>query len=384
MQKILYSAVFLVYCLSSVAQITVTSSTFPAAGDTLRYAIDDQPTVDPQSMYTPPGFNQTWDLSQLKVRVLANQVFLPASAGKNVANFPGADLVTTNGVTETYYNLTSTRLETMGYAGTDPFGFNLKAIYKLRPAFPERRAPLNFFDTNSSSTNILQGFSVSELPPAVIAYLPAGTAFDSLRIRMAISRISSVNASGTMKLPSAQYEVLREKSTQYREYRVDAKIKILGWLDVTDVIINTTNAWDSFLGVDTTVTHLYFNDKSKEVIAEVNWNTAENKILSVRFKAPPRATVPVREVQPPTAQLRVIPNPVDEEIQLSFVPLISGTLRIELHDALGRMVKTSELQVVQQQKMRWQMPGHDLPNGMYTLVLSTADRLETVPLVVQH
>ncbi len=201
---------------------------------------------------------------------------------------------------------------------------------------------------------------------------------------MAISRISSVNASGTMKLPSAQYEVLREKSTQYREYRVDAKIKILGWLDVTDVIINTTNAWDSFLGVDTTVTHLYFNDKSKEVIAEVNWNTAENKILSVRFKAPPRATVPVREVQPPTAQLQVIPNPVDAEIQLSFVPLISGKLRIELHDALGRTLKTSQVEVIQQQKMRWQMPGHDLPNGMYTLVLSTVDRLETVPLVVQH
>jgi hypothetical protein len=201
---------------------------------------------------------------------------------------------------------------------------------------------------------------------------------------MAISRISSVNASGTMKLPSAQYEVLREKSTQYREYRVDAKIKILGWLDVTDAIINTTNAWDSFLGVDTTVTHLYFNDKSKEVIAEVNWNTAENKILSVRFKAPPRATVPVREVQPPTAQLQVIPNPVDEEIQLSFVPLISGKLRIELRDVLGRVLKTSQVEVIQQQKMRWQMPGHDLPNGIYTLVLSTADRLETVPLVVQH
>jgi len=384
MRQLFNTLLFLAIAQLCLGQITVTSSTFPAAGDTLRYAIDDQPTVDPQSMYTPPGFNQTWDLSQLKVRVLANQVFLPASAGKNVANFPGADLITTNGVTETYYNLTSKRLETMGYAGTDPFGFNLKAIYRLRPAFPERRAPLNFFDTNSSSTNILQGFSVSELPPAVISYLPAGTAFDSLRIRMAISRISSVNASGTLKLPSAQYEVLREKSTQYREYRVDAKIKILGWLDVTDVIINTTNAWDSFLGVDTTVTHLYFNDKSKEVIAEVNWNTAENKILSVRFKAPPRATVPVREVLPPTAQLRVIPNPVDAEIQLSFVPLISGKLRIELHDALGRTVKASQLQVTQNQKTQWQMPSYDLPNGLYTVVLSTADRLETLPLIVQH
>lgn len=384
MRQLFNTLLFLTISQLGLAQITVTSSTFPVAGDTLRYAIDNQPTVDAQSMYMPPGFNQTWDLSQLKVRILANQIFLPASTGKNVASFPGADLITTNGVTETYYNLTSTRLEIMGYAGTDPFGFNLKAIYTLKPAFPERRAPMNFFDINSFSTNIIQGFSVSELPPAVISYLPAGTAFDSIRIRMAISRISSINASGTLKLPFAQYEVLREKSTQYQEFRVDAKVFRLGWIDVTDVIIATTNAWDSFLGVDTTVVHLYFNDKSKEVIAEVNWNTAENRILSVRYKAPPKATVPVREVLPPTAQLQVIPNPVDAEIQLSFVPLISGKLRIELHDVLGRTLKTSQAEVIQQQKMRWQMPGHDLPNGIYTLVLSTADRQETIPLVVQH
>lgn len=384
MQKSIYSALLFLFFVESFAQITVTSSVFPVAGDTLHYAIDDQPTVDPQSIYTPPGFGFTWDLSQLKARILVNQIFQAASAGKNVDNYPGADLMTSNGVTETYYNATSSLIEIMGFAGTDPFGFNLKAVYKFRPPFPERRAPINFFDIKQYSTSILQGFSVSELPPAVINYLPIGTAFDSLRVRLAISRISTVNATGTLKLPFAQYEVLREKSTQYQEIRVDAKIRVLGWLDVTDAIKNTTDAWDAFLGVDTTVTHVFVNDKSKEIIAQVNWNKAENQILSVRFKAPPRATVPVREVQAPTAQLQVIPNPADEEIQLSFVPLISGKLRIELRDVLGRVLKTSQVEVIEQQKTRWQMPGQDLPNGMYTLVLSMADRLETVPLVVQH
>lgn len=384
MRQLFNTLLFLAIAQLCLGQITVTSATFPAAGDTLRYAIDNQPTVDAQSIFTPPGFNLTWDLGKLQARVLANQVFLPASAGKNVASFPGADLLTTNVATETYYNLTSSRLETMGYAGTDPFGFDLKAIYKFSPPFPERRAPLNFFDINQSSTSILQGFSVSDLPPVVRSYLPIGTAFDSLRIRLAISRVTAVDASGTLILPFAQFPVLREKNTQYREYRIDAKVLILGWLDVTDVILKTSDAWDSILGVDTTVVHHFFNDKSKEVIAEVNWNTAQNQILSVRFKAPPRATVPTREVQPPTAQLKAFPNPVNAEIQLSFVSLTSGQLRIEIHDALGRTVKASQLQVVQDQKTQWQMPSHDLPNGLYTVVLSTADRRETIPLVVQH
>ena len=34
--------------------------------------------------------------------------------------------------------------------------------------------------------------------------------------------------------------------------------------------------------------------------------------------------------------------------------------------------------------MRWHLPSHDLPQGLYMLVLSTADRRETVPVVVQH
>ena len=91
MPKFFFSVVLLALNWRSYSQITVTSATFPVAGDTLRYAVDDRPMIDAQSVYTPPGIDQTWDLRQLQARVLFNQVYLPARTGKNAAAFPGAE-----------------------------------------------------------------------------------------------------------------------------------------------------------------------------------------------------------------------------------------------------------------------------------------------------
>ncbi|WP_373549757.1 hypothetical protein [Haliscomenobacter sp.] len=384
MRQLFTTLLFLAIAQLGLAQISVTATTFPAANDTLRYAIDDRPVLDVQSLFTPPGGPQTWDLSKLLARSTFSQVFKPASVGKNASSYPGAELVVVDAIRETYYNVTNSRFENMGYAGADPFGLGLNARFKLLPAYIERRAAMNFFDINVANSSIIQGFAVSDLPEVIKNNLPvSATLIDSIRVRLTFSRNDVVDAYGTLKLPFAQYSVLREKRTEYISTRIDVHT-FLGWLDATDLIVNQNASFASVLGVDTLISHNFFSNTTKEIIAQLNFNTAQNQITSVRFKAPPRATVPVREVQPPTAQLQVIPNPVDEEIQLSFVPLISGKLRIELHDALRRVLKTSQVEVIQQQKMRWQMPGHDLPNGIYTLVLSTADRLETVPLVVQH
>jgi hypothetical protein len=384
MRQLFTSLLFLAIAQLCTAQITVTSTTFPVANDTLRYAIDDRPVLNVQSLYTPPGGGQTWDLSKLVARSVSNLVYKTASTGKNASAYPGAELVLIDALRETYYNVTNTSFENMGYAGVDPFGLGLNARFKLLPAYTERRAPMNFFDIKVANSSIIQGFAVSELPEVIKKNLPASaTIIDSIRVRLTFSRNDVVDAFGTLKLPFAQYTVLREKRTEYISTRVDVHT-FLGWLDATDLIVNQNASFASVLGVDTLISHNFFSNTTKEIIAQLNFNTAQNQILSVRFKAPPRATVPTREVQPPTAQLKAFPNPFNEEIQLSFVSLVSGLLRIEIHDVLGRAVKASQLQVIQDQKTQWQMPGHDLPNGMYTLVLSTADRLETLPLIVQH
>lgn len=384
MPKILFSVVLFTLSWCSYSQITVTSATFPVAGDTLRYAVDNRPVIDAQSVYTPPGFDQTWDLRLLQGHALFNQVYQPAISGKNAAKFPGAELVAINGLTETYFNVTPSRFETMGYGGTDPFGFNLQAAFELRPALPERVAPVNFFDITAFSSSILQGFAAHELPTMVHSAIPPGTGFDSLRVRVAFSRVNAIDAYGTIKLPFADYPVLRQKSTQYLETRIDLKVFVLGWLDVTDIFVRNSPAWGPLLGVDTTVWHSFINDQTKEIIAQLHFNAEQNQILQVVYKAPANATVPVYTVQPPTTGLKIFPNPAHETIQLDFVPLVTGQLEIVMHDVLGRLVNNTPLEVIRNQRMSWSLPCRDLPAGLYSLVLRTADRSQTAPVMVRH
>lgn len=384
MKPSILSLFLFVVSFDGYSQITVTASTFPVAGDTLRYAVDDRPALDVQSLYTPPGGPQTWDLSRLQTRVLINQDYLPADVGNNFASFPEAELVLSNGLTETYFNVTPTRFEVLGYSGTDPFGFNLQNTFSLKPALPERVSPVNFFDITVFSSSILQGFAFSELPSVVMSYLPAGTTIDSIRIRSDINRINVIDAYGTVKLPFADYPVLRQKTTQYQGVRIDAKVAILGWLDVTDAIVLNSSSWGSILRVDTSVFHYFINDRNKETIALLRFNTEQNQILNVIFKAPPEATVPVSVIAPLTYALKVFPNPVQADLQLECVPLVSGSLRITLHNALGQVVKTDAVDIVRHQPLRWQLPTLQLPEGMYTLVLSSGDRLESIPVLVQH
>ena len=141
---------------------------------------------------------------------------------------------------------------------------------------PQRYAPLNFFDIRQATSNTLQAFAASEVPP-----LGLPVAVDSVRYRVSIQDLSVVDAWGTMTIPGGSYPVLREKGTKYTTTNVDVKVAPLGWIDVSSL---GGGPWQAFLGTDTVVHHNYYNDVSKEPIAAVEWNNAQNAVVKVTFK----------------------------------------------------------------------------------------------------
>ncbi|MEO6131291.1 MAG: hypothetical protein ABIQ02_05555, partial [Saprospiraceae bacterium] len=112
------------FLLSSLAclqaQITVTNATFPAVGDSLKTATDLAPvniTISGQ------GGPYTWDFSNLIASTRQATFFQQASAGTAFANFPTAELVTIGeGGFETYYNVSATTFDNLGFYGNDPTG----------------------------------------------------------------------------------------------------------------------------------------------------------------------------------------------------------------------------------------------------------------------
>lgn len=323
------------------AQITVPASIFPAAGDVLQYVQAANPGTA-ISLFTPPGFDQFWDLSALTPASAFEVSYRPASEGNFSDAFPTATMVVSSGTDEDYYRSSSTKFELLGRASTTVGGLPLNAIYYNIPVFAERHAPLNVFDIFPQSTSNFLAWSFSEIPNGAFS-LPAFP--DSVRFRISKQFIETVDAWGTLRLPGAlpqsEFSVLRLKRTLYREQRIDAKIPPLGWLDVTDDVIQSGLAWAPLFGVDTVVTHHYFNDVSKEEIAVLTFNNAQNAVISVVYKNT-TPTTPVAEAPGGAlSRLQVYPNPAVSAVTISCTSVPSGVYTLKIFNSLGTLTKES-------------------------------------------
>lgn len=337
MKKCLPVLALLLAAVSLSSQITVTNATFPAAGDTLWFAIDNSPGTI--GSLTAPG-PQDWDFTGLSADATQTIVYRPASGGSVGAQVPGAELFTVGSLgSETYYNVTDTKFELQAYYGILPYDLVANNIFEYYPPLPERRAPLSFFDINASSSGFLELFVPSEFSPVLMLQLAAQTnnaQIDSMRYRVAISGTEAVDAYGQMSIPGGTFQVLRERRTRYTETRIDAKIPPLGWLDITD---NAIQAGFFGLGVDTTVAYHFFNDVAKEPIAVVTLDNNQAFATQIVYKdtAPPVVNV-VNDKNRAAPAVAISPNPASDEVVFELKNLQPGHYRMVVFDETGRIV----------------------------------------------
>jgi len=312
------------------AQITITNAVFPAVGDTLFYAIDNQPGG---IIITPPGGNQQWDFSNLQPSFTWEQIFQDPGAGSVYSSFPSAAMFYRAGIAnvEAYLNVSAQEVRILGYSGGSSATLGLDLVPIYNPPIVQSRAPVNFFDINQISSGLLLPFSPDALPD--VGQLPVAP--DSLRIRVAINRLDVVDAWGTLSIPGGIYNVLREKKTQYTETRLDAKVPPLGWLDITDVAIQYLSL--SGLGVDTTTTYHFLNDQSKEAVAVCTTDNSGLLVVSVQYKNLDTSTGTKKEERV-IAGLAVFPNPAEDVLQIRASNLAGGNYTVLIYTMPGQEV----------------------------------------------
>lgn len=313
-------------------QITVTQDIFPQVGDTLHYAVDDQPV---NIIMTPPDFApQNWDFSGLKQASSFDIIMEDAQTGPEFPTFPGAQLVYTLGADRTYLEVNGQNVTELGFVG-DPAGLGVRLNSVYYPGYIQMRAPVQFFDLAATSSGFLTAFPTGNLPGA--SQLPFIA--DSLRIRMSTSRLDAIDAFGNLTIPGGTFEVLREKRTRYREQRIDGKIAPLGWLDVTDLTL--TYYPTAYLGVDTLVTYYFWSNQSKEPIAICFTDNSQLRVVKVQYKNIQASTTALKKEEL-AIPVSVYPNPAGEVLHLRTGDLALDNYRLSVYDLLGREIVHKE------------------------------------------
>lgn len=352
--------------LAASSQITVTNATFPAVGDTLRTTIDFEPNLP--AALTPPGGAQTWDFTSAKNQQAVTTVYSPASDGNLASLFPGAQMAVLSPQSETYYKTSASKIEILGYAGADPANFGLNVTAKFAPPVALRRAPMNFFDINQSTTDLSIPFSTDALPDSLIQNIPGISSIDSIRFRINYQRLDVVDAWGTAKIPGGQYPVLREKRTEYTTTSMDVKVPFLGWIPISGAG-GGGGGFLNFLGTDTTTTYRFFSNTEKEEIAVLtadNTNSFVERIVvkdnGVTSAAPESPGVPA------AASISAFPNPAVEWVRFDCANLPPSEYTLKIFNIVGKTVWKETYQLSGTRSLRVEL--NDFKKGTYLYSLS--------------
>ena len=335
MKNLLVISILFIASLGLTAQITITNSTFPVAGDTLRTATDLTPAG---IVMTGVGGPQTWDFSSLNPDARQVIAIRPAAEGSASANFPGAELVVIGDVgAETYFDVNATAFSVLGISGAGAGGgFPVEADLIYSPPLVEREAPLNFFDIDNYTSNATISLPTSAIPSAIFDSLgiPTGL-FDSIRIRITVQRFKVVDGYGTLSIPGGTYDVLRQKQTDYTTTGIDVHT-FLGWVDIGTLI-----GGGGLIPPDTTITFNFLNNVAKEPIAVVTTDSTEVNAAQVEYKdnGVPSALNPLNDE---ATSIVVSPNPATDQVTIDIKHNLPGNYSFRLFDSNGQRVLDKE------------------------------------------
>jgi len=323
---VLVSIFFFLLSIVGSAQITLSGSYIPRVGDTLFQATDNLPSGIEIS---GPGPNQRWDFTTLQAPFSQSTEIRSVDESREPNAFPSADAVSNlNSITEFYYNVTNSRYELVGISGYDPLNLGLNLTVKVSPPVVERRAPLRYGDQNQSNGSVAITFPSEDLPTVILDQLPIRP--DSFRLKTIFNQQNIVDAWGTLTIPGGIYDVLREKRTETTEIRLEAKLSILPWQDITGLLPNLGN-----LPQDTITNYYYFSNEVKEPIAILTTDNFTHQITRAVYKANNEVTTGLEEITDNAPGVYAFPNPAIVNVRFEFANLPVGEYRLTIYNILG-------------------------------------------------
>lgn len=339
------------------SQITITNTTFPAIGDTLKTRITNNPS-SPVNVGSTNG-PQTWNFNFLNSGgFISNEIYVSPSLGTQGAAFPDANLmILSDDGQEQYLKVSPTKLEALGFGGNNGFlPTNLAIKYTERPVL--RVAPLNFITTNNSSGKFNVSISTELLPDSLLAAIPFN--IDSVRILFTNNTSGLVDAYGSLLLQDKTFEVLREKSTIVSNTSLEILL-FNNWINPASFGFQLPEGLGDFLGSDTTINYNFYTNTKKEILVSVEHNAA-NEFQSVSF-ADVGGIISASNDISLNHSMTLYPNPASQFINIETKDWKDGLYFLTITDMSGRVVYFENTKLSENDKK--QISTNGLSAGQY-------------------
>jgi hypothetical protein len=363
----------------SIAQITVTNSTFPKAGDNLRVVTRGATFPFPPNTGIVGG-PQVWDFSKLNSGNVEVTNCLNASEGQDFASFPSAELVFKDADgQEQYIDVTASKMSLIGLGGMNDFSpIPVQVKFETAPSF--KIAPLTYIlsTTSIGKFNIDLG---SEIIPDSLA-LPI--MIDSIRIQFSSNERGLVDGFGKVKMQNKEIDVLRQTVERITDTKAFVKT-LFGWTDATAILEGLgglPGLASNFLGKDTTRIVNFISGSHKEILVSVEY-AADSTFQAVSFADIGGLISATEDIKNKIKFVQSAPNPTADYTDIDISSLPIDTYMVVLYNLHGQAVNAQWISNKDISVHRVEMS--NVPQGSYTIsIINKKQQLTAVSKILRQ
>lgn len=327
MQRLIPILAFLLTVTSLFGQPVITSEVLPRVGDTILMASDNLPE---SVAILGAGENQSWDLMSLQSAFTQKVAIKKVRKGRQKTPFNASGVLVQeiNGV-ESFFESDGHSLSLLGTVGLDPMNIGVQTTTYYDEPMETVHFPLKYGTKKETEGVFSFKVAVEDLPKDVLYTLPITP--DSVRYRCLLVQNKVVDGWGTLALPDNTYDVLREKVTEERTYRVGIKVGSLPWQDITEGVddpkIQRKQISESF--------HFYSNETTSKVAVAYMKPNGVNPEMVYYTVTDPSSTMRTASGRP---DIYAYPNPAINDVRFEFSNLKPSNYSLKIYNILGVVV----------------------------------------------
>lgn len=317
MKRTLLTAACIASAFCASAQITLTASDLGYVGLQIQQAHDTLPPTG--IMPGPSGTGQTWNFGNVSQDFVDTLTFSNPAWTANGADFPSATVCIIDGSGANAYVInTSSGATAVGFAA-DLLGTGTPVSATNTPPEILMNWPTTF-GSDFMQTFVTHAQFYYGQDPGV------GFTIDSVRVNSTVTKIDSMNASGSLTTPLGTFNTLRVKEFRRQFDTIDIYVQPFGWQNA------------AFTQMDSTLNYSWWANSIGYMLMQFNMDIPNDTVSSIVWlKATPTNTG-IDELA--AGEVPAYPNPASSSISFAAG---ANAAYISIYDVTGRKLETLDV-----------------------------------------